>query len=413
MQENNSLKKTLNLISEESSIFVSEKESLKYSNTRLENKILELNNQIEHKNISILNQIKIIADLETKKENNIKLLEKDNLREIRNLNETIKSQKEEIEQLYSKLNKLNESNKNFKEENFELGFSKEKLKEESESMLSIFNLIINDLNSFVTELPSNDYYDELRKLNKEIEIKEITPESQLVCKIKILKNLIDYNRNEIEIMEKETFIIKSELNRNNCILDIRQKEVDLAFNQNENLKKSLSDYKENLYNLNCKLEKLEKDLEIKNTKLLESLKAQNGTNYEKVDKLNKMLEDSKTSEEKKMNEVKSKYELEFKNIKEEKEKIIIDKENEIKELKLKINDYKEEKNQIKTETKKMNVITETIKKAIFDILIDCRPFYIKYQLQGYSNINSVFSKGIENEKDIEAALSLLNKVIEK
>lgn len=326
------------------------------------------------------------------------LVETDQFNEI---NQKIKKQEAEINELSRKLTDSNDLIKSLKEENFQTKFSSEKIKDENESMISIFNLIKKDLDSFLSSLLACEFSQEMQKYNNEINTNEKKLENQVVCKIKIIKNISENLTNKNDLITKENEILKSELERNNNLLDIKQKEIEMLTQQNKNLEKNSNDLSLKANELNKIKEKLEKELNDKSNEIQKLIKAQTGSNSEKVEKLTKLLDESNKANDIKNNELKNEYELKIKNLEEEREKLI----NQNIEQ---INKIKEQSNTTIQHVKTEASVPENLKTKMIELINNSKFYFKKFNIEDYPNNQQDL-----NDKDCNNCLASLSKLIDR
>lgn len=401
-EENSSLNKTLELTNKLNLSLKNEtensKEKLSHSektNAKLNSDLSLIQSEIEelkHQNYNLLSEL-----------NTFKSRKIVDSGELESLNQLITKQNEELSELKPKLAESNQTIKKLSEENFELKFSNDKIKDENESMLSIFNLIKSDLNSFLSNLPENEFNSEMQKCNKEIEQNETKIETQVVCKIKILKNLIENFENQIDLISKQTEILRGEIERNNNLLDIKQKETEIISKQNKDLHQNLNESSVKAAELNQKIVKLEKELEDKSKEMHDLLRTHTGTNSEKVEKLNKMLDESSKGAEVKINELKAEFELKINNMQEERRRLIKEKDDEITRLR----PCRESVNQ----EPKGVVLSESLRASMVDLMIKCKSYLKKYEIED-DITNDIYEKDL-NDSNINNYLNALKKLVER
>jgi chromosome segregation ATPase len=329
-----------------------------------------------------------------------KLLDSD---EYENLNKKLNKRNDEINELKKKLLESNELIKSLKEENFGIKFSNDKIKDENESMISIYLLIKKDFNSFLSSLSVSEFNQEMQNSNKEIDLNEKKLETQVVCKIKILKNITENLEYKNELFSKEIDILKSELERNNNLLAIKQREIDILSKQNKDIHKNLNDSSVKANDLNKKIKKLEKEIEEKTNEIQSLIKAQTGTSTEKVEKLSKTLYESSKVSEVKINEIKKEYELKMKNLEEERTKILGEKYDEIISLKANNKNVQNEKEKL--------IISEFFKTNLLELINNSKSYLKKFEIE--ENYNFEFNNIDLKESDLDNYMVSLKRLIER
>jgi chromosome segregation ATPase len=243
--------------------------------------------------------------------------------------------------------------------------------------------------------------------NKEIEKIEEKVETQVVCKIKILKNLIENFENKNDLVTKHLDILRSELDRNSNLLEIKQKEIEILSKQNKDLDRNLNESSAKARESLKKMEKFEKELEQKSREIHGLIKMQTGTASEKVEKLNKLLDESSKAAENKINELKNEYELQIKNIQEDKRRLIKEKDDEINSLR----SSKESLHNLQQQQKGL-VISASFGKNFVELINDSKAYLKKYEIE-VSFKNDFGNYEDLSESDLNNYFDALKKLVER
>lgn len=405
-------------------------------NLNLKREIETLNNEKDN----LLNKIKDIISKQniqdimlSEKEEKLKLyeeslhkLETEKELAINNLVKEIQISKNQIKETNTALEslkvsefehkKLNSENlRAFNEEKFKLNFEVEKLHNVNKSFSSVFNIIIEDLNQFIKNLPDNEFYKDMQKFSIDIDSREHSIENKVVYKIKILKNLIENISSNNSLVNQEMSILKDDLSRNINFATIKEKENKLLSLEIGYASIKYSELENKMRELKSENESLQKELEKKNDEINNIKQEKNEKISDKVEKLNIIMEENKVYAEKKISETKQYYKDKINSINQEFEKILFDKEIEIKslnEVKFSLEQQKQTLSEIKKETHQNNnpfISEDSLRIFLTKLSAQLNDIIIKYKVDSSFDILKINSQKIS----VEEALNVMHDLIER